>query len=408
MIGIAFHNNHPGIQCLYYFVRSLTQIVIGILPNHTFDYHCRQFSLVLIDCFLGGVHIVVGDKYGIIEHAIGYALGRSLGGNHGIVGTGIAASVPIVGQPIKEIVLGGTIINQNTLIRFYVLHVIFLPAICFCLAIWHMWRVRKDGGLAIVEQVRDEAKAQEPQKPKGSKTYSILGVVRGVTAQVSDPTAISENNSRPSSPHLTMRILNVVLITTLVTILLSIFVEAPLEGPANPEVTPNPAKAPWYFIGMQELVAYSAFLGGIVTPLIALLGLASIPFIDRKQEHLGVWFTNKEGKKWSVIGLIWGCAWTSFWVFVGVQFPLREIFSGIDSTIFFEIVNPVNLLFLSFLLLYLLSYKLTRSVHTSVMAIFSAFIIAYILLTLTGAVLRGPNWMFFWPWQSMPANPIPY
>ena len=324
------------------------------------------------------------------------------------VGTNIASNVPFVGEQIRQFLLGGTIIGQNTLIRFYVLHVFFFPVILFVVAVWHMWRIRKDGGLAIVDQVRDEAKNQEKQLPKKTKTYSILGIAKGVTAQVIDPTVLNENNSKPASPNLTMRLLNVVLITTLLTIILALFISAPLEEPANPEVTPNPAKAPWYFLGLQELVGYSAFLGGVLIPLIAVLGLALIPFLDKEQKYLGIWFTDKSGKNWAWIGLIWGFVATTICVFIGVKLPMREVFSGIESNFFFELVNPAILLLISFVVLYFVTLKITKSTRTAAMATFSAFVISFILLTYTGTGLRGPNWDFFWPWESWPAHPILY
>lgn len=324
------------------------------------------------------------------------------------VGTNIAGSVPLIGKGIREFMLGGTIISQNALIRFYVLHVFFLPAILFALAIWHMWRIRKDGGLAIVEQVRDEARQEKPQLPKKTKTYSILGIAKGVTAQVMDPTVLNEDNSRPSSPHLTMRVLNIALITVLVTVVLAIFIAAPLETSANPEVTPNPAKAPWYFLGLQEMVGYSALIGGVLIPFLVVVGLAVIPFMDSEEKNLGTWFTDAAGKKWAWIGLAWGGLFTAFCVFLGVSFPVREVFSGIESQLFFEIVNPAILLLLSFVALYFMTLRVTQSKRTAAIATFSAFVIAFVLLTYTGTVLRGPNWLFYWPWEAWPTHPIPY
>lgn len=324
------------------------------------------------------------------------------------VGTNIASNVPLIGAQIREFLLGGSIIGQNTLIRFYVLHVFFLPVLLFAFAVWHMWRIRKDGGLAIVEQVRDKMKTQQPELPKKTKTYSILGIARGVTAQVMDPTVLSEKNSVPTSPNLTVRILNITLITLLVTIFLAIFIPAPLETPANPEVTPNPAKAPWYFLGLQELVGYSAFIGGVLVPLIVILGLCFIPFIDRENRQLGIWLTDRNGKKWTIFGFVWGLITTVITIFLGVAYPVREVFSTIDSQLFFEVVNPANLLLLSFVALYFVALKKSTSTRTASIALFTAFIISFVLLTYTGTALRGPNWIFYWPWQVWPTHPILY
>ncbi len=73
---------------------------------------------------------------------------------------------------------------------------------------------------------------------------------------------------------------------------------------ANPAVPENPAKAPWYFLGLQELVSYSAFMGGHRGPRDRLLGLALIPFLDRAPEEQGVWFSGRRGEAiaWPSVG----------------------------------------------------------------------------------------------------------
>ncbi len=87
---------------------------------------------------------------------------------------------------------------------------------------------------------------------------------------------------------------------------------------------------------------------------------------------------------------------------------MREVFSGIESQLFFELVNPAILLLLSFFLLYAITIKLTKSNRMAMTAVFSAFVIAFILLTYTGTALRGPNWDFFWPWEAWPKHPRPF
>jgi quinol-cytochrome oxidoreductase complex cytochrome b subunit len=73
----------------------------------------------------------------------------------------------------------------------------------------------------------------------------------------------------------------VALLVTVATVMaVSLFWMAPLEEMANPAKTPNPAKAPWYFLGLQELVSHSALLGGVIVPGLAVLALIAIPYID--------------------------------------------------------------------------------------------------------------------------------
>ena len=73
----------------------------------------------------------------------------------------------------------------------------------------------------------------------------------------------------------------VALVATVITVMaVSLFWNAPLEEMANPAKTPNPAKAPWYFLGLQELVSHSALLGGVVVPGLMVLALLAIPYLD--------------------------------------------------------------------------------------------------------------------------------
>jgi hypothetical protein len=74
-------------------------------------------------------------------------------------------------------------------------------------------------------------------------------------------------------PHLFYAELAVTMLTIAVCVALALWGDAPLKELANPQVPENPAKAPWYFLGLQELVAYSAFMGGVGIPAIVLLGL---------------------------------------------------------------------------------------------------------------------------------------
>jgi quinol-cytochrome oxidoreductase complex cytochrome b subunit len=321
------------------------------------------------------------------------------------VGTNIAASVPLIGEQMRQFLLGGTIIGQPTLIRFYVLHCALLPLVLMWIAVWHMWRVRKDGGLAIVEQLREETSKRAPEPPRKSKTYSILGIASGTTVQVQDPTTLNEDNSVPSSPFLTVRLTIVSLATLALSLILSLIFRAPLEEAANPMLTPNPAKAPWYFLGLQELVGYSALMGGVVVPGLVILGLALIPFLDKEQRGIGFWFTDGPGRRWGFVGFVFGLVATVLCVAGSIQLPIRSLLSNIESQLFFDLVNPATLLLVLFAVFYFVVLKVTSSTRHAAIATFCAFIVAFVLLTYIGTALRGPNWDFYWPWQSWPAHP---
>jgi len=86
------------------------------------------------------------------------------------------------------------------------------------------------------------------------------------------------------------------ILCSVVLILWSIFLKAPLEQPANPANTPNPSKAPWYFLGLQEMLVYfDPWLAGVVLPGLIIVGLICIPYIDKNPKGNG-YFTFAERK----------------------------------------------------------------------------------------------------------------
>src|SRR5215510_10483930 len=217
------------------------------------------------------------------------------------VGTNIASAVPWAGPKIRELLLGGRMIEQPTLIRFYVLHIIALPGLLGILFVYHMWRIRKDGGLARADR---EALLSAPAEvpPGKTKTYTLLGVARGTTPTIRATSVEAPGSLVNSVPDLTRRATIVVFGTIALLSILAVFIRSPLEEPANALVTPNPAKAPWYFLWLQEIVTDTtihlgsftvngAFLGGVVLPGILITLLTLWPWLDRSPAAAtGVWF----------------------------------------------------------------------------------------------------------------------
>jgi hypothetical protein len=86
------------------------------------------------------------------------------------------------------------------------------------------------------------------------------------------------------------------ILCSVLLILWSIFLKAPLEQPANPANTPNPSKAPWYFLGLQEMLVYfDPWLAGVVLPSLIIVGLIAIPYIDKNPKGNG-YYTFMERK----------------------------------------------------------------------------------------------------------------
>ena len=192
------------------------------------------------------------------------------------VGANIASYAPIVGPKLKYLLLGGNVVGQEALIRFYALHVIVLPALAGLMIAVHIWRVRKDGGLARPDEAADTVEQLDAGQLPTNKSYGLMELARGTSPQV----GVNPEDLVFSWPHLLFRELLVFLAVLALVLSLAIFWDAPLEQFANPVHPPNPAKAPWYFLGLQELVSHSALLGGVVVPGLAVLALLVIPYID--------------------------------------------------------------------------------------------------------------------------------
>jgi quinol-cytochrome oxidoreductase complex cytochrome b subunit len=205
------------------------------------------------------------------------------------VGTNIAAYAPYIGPQVKYLMLGGNVVGQAALIRFYSLHVVFLPAVALFMIAVHLWRVRKDGGLSRPDEPGDVVEQIELSQLPTNKSYGLMELARGTTPQVGR----NPEDEVFAWPHLVFREMLLFLIVVAAVLFLAIFWNAPLEEPANAVHPPNPAKAPWYFLGLQELVSYSAFWGGVVVPAILVLALLLLPYLDRKREGVGRWFARE-------------------------------------------------------------------------------------------------------------------
>jgi quinol-cytochrome oxidoreductase complex cytochrome b subunit len=230
------------------------------------------------------------------------------------VGTTIAGYVPILGDGARHILLGSNEVGAQALLRFYVLHIYVLPMLVVLLLSVHIWRVRKDGfavmdrepepapaaaaaeetAEAVAEPVHavavptaDAASADDGGAgavgPPGERAarYRVLGTVpREAEVRV----AQEPDDSVFSWPHMLVRHVVVGAATVVGVFILAILFNAPLKDIANPDLTPEVAKAPWYFAGLQELLAhYQPMIAGVLAPGAAMAFLTILPYIDRSR-----------------------------------------------------------------------------------------------------------------------------
>jgi quinol-cytochrome oxidoreductase complex cytochrome b subunit len=168
------------------------------------------------------------------------------------VGASLAAYFPVIGVEVKHFLLGGADIGHETLLRAFALHAGFVPPLLLVIVGLHLWRIRKDGGLAAPKQ--------------------------------------ATNQKLPADPWLYRAEAAIAMLTLAALLILAVFTDAPIYERADPLHPPNPARAPWYFVGVQEMVSYSAFWGGVVVPLLMLVFFALVPWFDRSRSEPGRWF----------------------------------------------------------------------------------------------------------------------
>jgi len=168
-----------------------------------------------------------------------------------------------------------------------------------------------------------------------NKTYGIMEIVDG-TSPMGEK---APEDTVETFPHYVILLTISSLAVILIFLTISLFFDAPLEDLANPLITPNPGKAPWYFTGIQELIHYTdkPVIPAIILPLLIAVWLLLIPYFDRKP-----------GGSFAAL--------------------LNRIFIGGES----------------------------RRVLTF---LFTLFVFGALIFTLIGAFFRGENWGFVLPWK---------
>ena len=308
----------------------------------------------------------------------------------------------------KRLLLGANEVGQEALIRFYLLHVMVLPLAAVALLGVHFWRLRKDGGLARPGGTPTAAgkgaavAGTPPASPAESprKTFGLMCVVRDRTPA----TNLDPQDTVPSWPYLLRAELLVMMACTLACLVLGMLFDAPLKEIANPSLPENPAKAPWYFLGLQEMVSYSAFMGGLVIPAVVVLGLALIPYLDREPEDGGLYLCGARGRRVALWSLVFGAAAAVLAVAVPVRFGwLRGWFPGVPQLVII-FVNPGTLLTATYAAWSLVVLRRSGSTRLAAIALFTCFVVGFVILTYVGTELRGPNWQFYWRKSDWPVH----
>jgi len=282
------------------------------------------------------------------------------------VSTNMLSYIPLIGDRLIEMVRGGSEVGSSTLLIFYNFHTGILPILILTTMGFHFWRVRKAGGVVFA---KEETEAD-------SKLVTTI-------------------------PNLVFREFVVALILIAVILLFALFFDAPLMDKANPAFSPNPAKAPWYFEGIQELMLhFHPLFAAIIIPLLIVITLIFLPYFQYDSKVSGVWFLSDKGKQTGKISAIVGLIVTPTLIiadefFMDVSTKLEAIPTWISNGL---------IPFLIILLLLGVYYKFIKKKFQTnktetIQALFVLLLVIFVILTLTSIIFRGEGMALTFPWN---------
>ena len=278
--------------------------------------------------------------------------------------TSLLQYIPLVGEAAKQTLLGGQEVGAVTLSNFFNLHTGIIPLAIIILMGFHFWRIRKAGGLVVAEDKREEPLTD-------------------------------------TFPNLVAREFVVALVLLAFLLTISVIFDAPLRERANPYFSPNPAKAPWYFMGLQELlIHFHPVFVVVVFPLTLLAGSIWLPFLKLTETHPGIWFISAKGRKTGKQAAAAGVIFTVVFILVSEFLPDPEtLLPSVPSQILtglvpFLIVAGSIYLFMNYTKK---RYTLNRAEY--IQALIILLIVSYAVLSLTGILFRGEGMKLMWPWQ---------
>ncbi len=189
-----------------------------------------------------------------------------------------------------------------------------------------------------------------------------------------------------SYPHLVLREAIALQILTICLVLIALLWDAPLEQLADPLLTPNPAKAPWYFLGLQELLHYfPPLVAGVVIPTLVIIALVVVPYFHVNVEGTPLWSYGRP----RALGL-----------FLTVLLVVLSFFAIYDAwTIMIPTAAIGGLALLSYFIpagRRFSDFLRARALSWWVM---TWFIAVAVILTAVGTFFRGPGWSWIWPWR---------
>ncbi len=281
------------------------------------------------------------------------------------ISAGMLEYIPGIGSRLQRLLLGGSEVCTATLANFYALHTAVLPGLLIGLMPFHFWRVRKAGGLVFPMSLKKETETRKEKVP--------------------------------AIPNLIVRELVVALILAASILMVSALFNAPLAAKANPGLSPNPTKAPWYFMGFQEILLHlHPFVTVFIVPILIVGALVSIPYIPYPSNSAGVWFTSSKGRRTARHAAVTAL----------ILAPLCIILDEIIRSTSFSVPNGPWGSLIPFIIIVCVGvgislflkrrYRVNQNEFVQMLFVF--FLTGFVILTITGIWFRGSGMRLAWPW----------
>ena len=252
------------------------------------------------------------------------------------------------------------------------------------------------------------AQSNEPFIKNNTKTYSLVQVVRGAPTTMADK---GPDNTVFAFPVVAIIELLITLGMSALLLFISMFKNAPLEELANPMVTTDPAKAPWYFMGLQELLEHMhPTVAGVLIPTVAVLFLIAIPYLDNSRVNAGKWFGGAREKRVVLFTAIYAMIVMIAYVLADNAFPLREVLRDVVPSMVAQAVVPALIIAALSAIPALFVWRTSGkqlNMRLILLALFTMLFFSAVVLTVTGFLFRGPGFKLSMPWD-MPGgyNPL--
>jgi menaquinol-cytochrome c reductase cytochrome b/c subunit len=237
------------------------------------------------------------------------------------------------------------------------------------------------------------------------KTYTLVELVKGA------PTTMLEKGPDDTVFSFPVVILLEILLSLglgAVLLLMSLLRNAPLEEFANPNVTTDPAKAPWYFMGLQEMLEHGhPTLMAVIFPTIMVLFVLAIPYLDNSHQGAGRWFTSGRGKRITGYTALYALIVMPLFIVLDNTFTPRELLRGVAPDWIAQFLIPFIVMgVIVFVPLVVLTRRRTNP-REILLALFTMLFVSAVVFTLTGFFFRGPGFELYWPWK-MPSGYNPF